>query len=189
MTQVDEDIVIAYREMRRAFVNGAIAIADFRYRNLRREFCLDLYYEVDLPEHVRFVHPLATVLGRATYGNHLVVYQNVGVGSDVDGAHPTFGDGVVLFPGAKVLGGTVVGNNVWITANTVVQDVIVPDNVVVFPAPVMRAYAESVVDNDGRDGFITREYTAIGCAWRPTKRSVVERYFTPSSSPGRNEDQ
>lgn len=187
MTHVDDDIVIAYRNARKAWLRDTQPVAEFIYRNARREFGCDLYYEVELPEHMRLVHPLGTVLGRATYGDYLVAYNNVSVGSDVDRNYPTLGEGVVLFGGARVLGNTRVGNNVWITANTVVQNVVVPDNVVVFPAVVTHKRERVVGDCDHQKAsinsldhqpYVTEDtYTSIGCTWRPTTRNVKKQFF------------
>lgn len=166
MPRLDDEILALYYNSRRAYNGGDIASAERGYRRLRAEHGVELYYEVELPEHMLLVHPIGTVLGRAFYSDFLVVYHGCGVGSDVDGSRPTLGEGVVLFPGAKVLGNTRVGSNCWITANTIVQGVDVPDNSVVFPA--MR----SIVD--GGNHTI---YSYIGCSWRPTKRSVKKQFF------------
>ena len=153
--RVDDQIALNYRNARKAFLAGRVTESEAHYR-LNRMLGFDLYYEVDLPQNLMFVHPIGTVLGRATYGDYLCVYQNVGVGSDLDGNRPKVGEGVVLFPGAKVLGNTVIGNNVFVTANTVVQNCEIPDNSIVFP---------SASDWDA------------GCGWKHTDRSVIRDVF------------
>lgn len=158
---LDEECVALYRQSRSAFLSGDVASARTLHAQIRRDYGCELFYEVDLPENLRLVHPLGCVLGRATYGDHLVAYQGASVGSDVDGGRPRFMGSCVLFPGAKVLGRAVVGPNVWITANTVVQNVTVPDNSVVYPALIDWRLGRSIAP----------------CAWRPTKRSVIERFF------------
>jgi len=127
---------------------------------------VELFYEVELPTNMRCIHPIGTVLGRATYGEYLVFYHGCGVGSDVDGNRPTLGEGVVLFPGAKILGNVTLGNNVWVTANTVVQDCDIPSNSVVFPG-------RKVVRDAGRHF----DYSYIGASWRTTNRSVKRHFF------------
>ena len=156
--RLDDEIVSNYRQSRVAFLKGDMWQAEYFYRLNREDNSVELYYEVDLPEHLMFVHPLATVLGRATYGDFLCVYQNVGVGSDLDGNRPVLGTGVVLFPGAKVLGKTKIGSNVFVTANTVVQNVEIPDNSVVFSRTM--PFGGTVI-----------------CGWKPTKRSVIRDVF------------
>lgn len=159
--RLDDEALDLYRNSRHAWHSGRIDDATEFYRRLRRDHALDAYYEINLPEHVRFIHPVGSVLGRADYGDFFVCYHGCGVGSDLDGNRPVIGTGVVLYPGAKVLGRTKIGSNVFITANTVVQNCVVPSNSVVFPhCP------------DWRLG-----HSISTCAWRPTKRSVIKHYF------------
>ncbi len=92
---------------------------------------LDAYFSVKLPDIFRFVHPVGTVLGRAEYGNYLMVYQNCGVGADEEGIYPKFGEGVILYARSSVLGNSRIGNNVVIGANAFVLNTDVPDGSVV----------------------------------------------------------
>lgn len=163
----DDHILEDYKRSRKHFLDGNITAAEFYYGLNRSSNAIDLYYEVELPEHVKFVHPFGTVLGRATYNDYLVVYHGCGVGSDLDGNRPTLGRGVVLFPGAKVLGKTTIGDNVFITANTVVQNCTIASNSVVFPASHTSLH-------QAMDHNIHRP---ISCASRPTKRSVIDHFF------------
>ncbi len=93
---------------------------------------LDAFYEVELPEVFALVHPVGTVLGRASYGNYFCAYQNVSVGSDLDGNAPTFGEGVVLYGGSRVIGKVEVGDNCMIAAGTTVLGGQVPPGHVAF---------------------------------------------------------
>lgn len=127
-----DDILLAdYRKSRQAFLEGDRLRADQLYSANRRLHAIDLYYEVALPEHVKLIHPLGTVLGRATYGDYLVCYQNCGVGSTVDHDYPVLGEGVCLFPGSRILGRSVIGNNVFLQANVVVLNETIPDDCIV----------------------------------------------------------
>lgn len=81
---------------------------------------LDLFYSVKLPDVFLFIHPVGTVLGNATYGNYLLVYQNVSVGSTEDGSYPVLGEGIVLFSKSAVIGGCSIGNNVIFGADSFV---------------------------------------------------------------------
>jgi len=162
---LDADVAELWRQSHELYRAGYVTAAYKIYRELRRDHGVELFYEIEPPPHVRFVHPIGCVLGRAQYGSHNVFYQCSGVGSDLDGNRPTLGDGVVLFPGARVLGRATVGSNVIITANTVVQDCVVPSNVIVYSAP-------SYVQITGG-----RAITLIGCSWRSTKRNVIEEFF------------
>jgi len=82
-----------------------------------------------------FQHPVGTVLGRARYADHLVVYQGVTVGSNLDGDRPQLGDGVVLFGGSRVIGRARLGANTWVAPAAVVMDIELPGDSVVFGMP------------------------------------------------------
>jgi serine O-acetyltransferase len=87
----------------------------------------DIYYEVALPPVFLLVHPLGTVLGRANYQDHLLVYQRCGVGSNHD-VYPQLGRHLSLRPGSSVLGRCIVGDNVTIAAESLVLDRDVAEN-------------------------------------------------------------
>lgn len=142
---LDFEITERYWLSRDAFLNNDMRTAMTHYRALRAEHSVELYYEVELQAPVRFVHPLGSVLGRATYAPNLVVYQNVGVGSDLNGNRPKFTGPCVLFPGAKVLGNSVIGANVYITANTVVSGGSIPDNSIVCLNGIIKPTTRSVI--------------------------------------------
>lgn len=116
------------------FVSRAVARAsakDMVYNLLKIVSGADIYHAVELPETFFFDHPVGTVLGRAAYGNHFMFAQGVTVGNN-KGRYPTFGDGVCLMSGAKVLGACHVGDNVVIAANAYVKDRDIPSGSRVF---------------------------------------------------------
>lgn len=88
---------------------------------------IDIFYEIELPDIFLFVHPLGTVLGRATYSNYLIVYQRCNVGANKN-IYPTIGEHTTLHPGASVLGDCKIGNNCKIGANALVLDMNIKDN-------------------------------------------------------------
>ena len=96
---------------------------------------VDIYHEVALPDVFLLQHPVGTVLGRATYGGFLCVYNNVSVGSNLQRSYPVFGRGVVLFGGARVIGRATVGDNCWIAPQAVVMDRDVPSNSIAYGLP------------------------------------------------------
>ncbi|MDJ0765535.1 MAG: serine acetyltransferase [Myxococcota bacterium] len=91
---------------------------------------VDVLYDVVLPEVFVFFHPVGSVVGRATYGNYLVIYQNVTIGSN-RGIFPSIGEGVALYTGATVVGSTTIGDNCQIAAHSVVVGDTIPDDSVV----------------------------------------------------------
>jgi serine O-acetyltransferase len=91
---------------------------------------LDLFPAVSLPEVFFISHGLSSVLGNVTYGNRLVLFQNVTVGRIGDDK-PQVGSDVVLYPGATVTGRSTIGNNCVVAAGTVVHNQTVPDDSIV----------------------------------------------------------
>lgn len=173
--KLDQEIVEIYSMMREALISkGDVPHAEFFYKRLRKEFCIDIIPEIALEHPTRFVHPLGSVLGRAQYASHLVVYQNVGVGSNLKRERPVFNGPCVLFPGAKVLGRSVIGKNVYITANTVVMDQHVPDNCIVVPGVTAH---ESVYGGEPEI-----QYEAC-LRFKPTSRSVIADFFPELRKP------
>lgn len=69
---------------------------------------IDLFYEIEMPEVFFIGHSVGIVFAKATYGNHLVVYQNSTVGKN-HGVAPVLGDGVVMYPGTAIIGRCDVG--------------------------------------------------------------------------------
>lgn len=96
---------------------------------------IDVFYEVELPAVFLFQHPVGSVLGRARYGDYLVVYQGVTVGSDLDGNYPELGEGVVLFGGSRVIGRARIGPNSWLAPGCTVMDAALPPDSVLFGIP------------------------------------------------------
>jgi serine O-acetyltransferase len=68
---------------------------------------IDCFYEVALPEVFFIGHSVGIVLAKASYGNHLVLYQNATVGKN-HGVAPVIEDGVVLYPHSAVIGRSLV---------------------------------------------------------------------------------
>ncbi len=91
---------------------------------------LEAYFEICLPDQFLFVHPVGTVLGRASYGTGFTVYQNCSVGSNLTGEYPVIGDNVAMFSGSRLIGQCVVGGNVMIAAGTTVLNSDVPANTI-----------------------------------------------------------
>lgn len=96
---------------------------------------VEWFYEVDLPDYFCAQHPLASILGRAVYGNYLFVYQGVTVGGNRKGdkiIYPQLGENVLLYSDSKILGDTRIGNNVVVSANSYLINEKIPDNSIVF---------------------------------------------------------
>lgn len=64
---------------------------------------IDCFYEINLPDIFLIGHSVGIVLAKATYGNHLVLYQNSTVGKN-HGHAPVLEDGVILYPNTAIIG-------------------------------------------------------------------------------------
>lgn len=84
---------------------------------------IDCFYEIELPDVFFIGHSVGIVLAKATYGNHLVLYQNSTVGKN-HGDAPVLQNGVILYPNTAVIGrsllqtGTVVSQGVSVINQT-----------------------------------------------------------------------
>jgi len=109
---------------------------------------VDIFYEINLPDIFTLVHPVGTVLGRAHYSDYFCAYQNVSVGSDLEGNGPLFGEGVVMFGGSKVIGSSVVGENCFLSIGSTVVSENIPPNSLVFshsPNLIVKSTERSVL--------------------------------------------
>ena len=123
--------ILYYYISNTAYKYGNTLIADSVYYLNKIMHSVDWFYEIELPIVFGAEHPVGSVLGRAEYGNKLFVHQNTTVGSSVNKL-PRIGENVVLCANSAVLGNCNVGNNVIISAGTIVINLDVPDNTIVF---------------------------------------------------------
>lgn len=91
-------------------------------------------YKCELPAHFLFGHPVGSVIGNASYGDFLVVFQNVTINTGQDGISlqsPVIGEGLFCGAGAKIIGTEPIGRHVSLGVNACVYNKAVPDNHVV----------------------------------------------------------
>ena len=96
---------------------------------------IDWFYAIDLPIHFLCEHPLGSVLGKASYGDYLLIYQGTTVGGSIKAGvlyYPVFGENIIMFANSSVIGKCHVGCNVIISAGAKVVNQDVPSNSVVF---------------------------------------------------------
>lgn len=138
--RAERDVKKALRSIKR----GAKLLSIF-YRNvLKRKYHIVLGENVVVGDNLKLPHPQNIVFGIGTViGNNCVVYQDVTFGKKND-EYPTIGNNVVVYPGAKVLGGITVGDNAVIGANAVVIKDVPRDSIVGgVPAQTIRKRRES----------------------------------------------
>lgn len=100
---------------------------------------LDIFYEVNLPDIFLFVHPIGSVIGRASYQDRLVIYQNCTIGGNFNNEasvdYPSFAGNNILFSNVSVIGNCTIGHNVLFGAHTLCIGKNIPDNSVVTGTP------------------------------------------------------
>jgi len=94
---------------------------------------------------IQFPHPNGIVIGDGTIiGNNCIIYQQVTLGGRIIGDaqrrnYPRVGNNVVIFAGAKIIGGVKIGDNVIIGANSVVNKDMPADSIVAgVPAKIIK---------------------------------------------------
>lgn len=100
------------------------------YLNKALNSC-DLFYEVELPDIFMLDHPVGSVMGRAKYENYFSFRQNCTVGMNKD-KYPTIGKNVKMFSNSMIIGNSLIGKNVILSANSYVKDENIPDDTIVF---------------------------------------------------------
>jgi len=129
----DQYAIFLYFLANTAFNNAGLnPIAEKAYALNKALHGLDAFYEVELPDIFSVVHPVGTVLGRATYGDYFLTYHNVSVGADLDDNNPVFGCGVVMYGSSRVVGNVTVGSNCLISEGASFLTGSVPDGHVAF---------------------------------------------------------
>lgn len=92
---------------------------------------IDCFYEIELPEVFFIGHSVGIVLAKATYGNHLVLYQNSTVGKN-HGVAPIIEDRVVMYPNTAVIGRCRIGSGSLISQGVGIVNQNTPGGSVVF---------------------------------------------------------
>ena len=147
----DQYTMFLYYASHTAFVNGDLTLAKKLFllnKAVNGLFCM---YDTVLPPVMFLNHAIGTVIGRGTYGNYLLVTQNVTFGKE-HGAAPVIGEGVIVYGGATIAGATTIGARTVIAAHALLRNAAVP--------------AESVVAGSSPDLII-----------RPRKRHLTEEFF------------
>jgi len=81
---------------------------------------------------LHLVHPSNILIGRGVeIGEQCEIYHEVTLGTGQISGMPKLGNHVTIYPGARVLGGVVIGDNVMIGANCVVTKDVPSDSIIV----------------------------------------------------------
>ncbi len=98
---------------------------------------VEWYHAIELPVYMMGEHMTGSVMGRAQFGEYFFVFQGTNVGGNGRWENgkipcPKIGKYCVMYPNSTVLGKSVVGDNVMISAGTYIKDEVIPDNCIVF---------------------------------------------------------
>ena len=113
---------------------------------------IDCFYEIELPKVFFIGHSVGIVLAKASYGEHLVLYQNCTVGKN-HGVAPVLEDGVVLYPNSAVIGRS------RVRAGSVI------------------AQGVSVVNRDTEGDCLVFQGAGGGLLFKPAQRGVLADIF------------
>lgn len=104
--------------------------------HLEVKYSILISMNAKIGENLKFDHFMGIVIGEGVViGDNCKIYQQVTLGQK-GGEYPVVGDNVVIYAGAKVIGGVKIGNNALIGANAVVlHDV--PDNSIAVGVPAI----------------------------------------------------
>jgi serine O-acetyltransferase len=91
---------------------------------------LNCMYDVELPPVFWLLHSVGAVIGKAAYGNHLVVRQNCTIGA-LRGEYPVIGNGFIMSSGCSLIGRCRVGDNVMLGPDTTILENNLPSNTLV----------------------------------------------------------
>ena len=142
MLFLDHYLILCYRFANALFRKDKfdIQLLDAIYYSSKIRTSADLFYNASIGDYFLPTHPLGTIItSQSTYGKCFKVYGSVLIGpleqpfpySDKkasDTPKPVIGDGVIVFNHAKILGNSIIGNNVTISAGCVIQNREIPDN-------------------------------------------------------------
>jgi serine O-acetyltransferase len=93
---------------------------------------LDFFPTSRIPNVLKLVHPIGTVIGGVELHSYSVIYQGVSVGARIPNSeedlYPVFEGPVILFARSAVFGNSRVGPNVVFGADSMIIDLEVPGN-------------------------------------------------------------
>ena len=92
----------------------------------------DLFYAIELPDFFMLEHPVGSVMGRATYGEGFMFYQNCTVGGNLRLEYPVIGKHVRMYANSSIIGKCIIGDEVQVAAGSLIKDENIPNNCIVF---------------------------------------------------------
>lgn len=136
---LDHYVILCYRFANALWKAALSEIADAVYYSMRVRGSIDLYYRTEIGRCFIAAHALGTAMdAHSTYGAFFRIYNGCHIGpfslfgkKPSEWVHPKFGNFVTMLAHSKVYGQTVIGNNVIISAQTLIINETIPDNCIV----------------------------------------------------------
>lgn len=113
---------------------------------------IDCFYEIEMPRVFFIGHTVGIVLAKATYGEHLVLYQNSTVGKN-HGVAPVLEEGVVMYPNTAIIG------RCHVAARSII------------------AQGVSVINKNTLEDSLVFQSEGGGLAFKPASRNILADYF------------
>jgi len=109
------------------------------YRVLNRVWRFFLHVNISVKAEIGpglcLIHPTSIMIPSTKIGSNVLIFHEVTIGANLTRqGHPTIGNNVDVYVGARILGGVKIGDNSKIGANCVVTSNVAP-NSIVFSAP------------------------------------------------------
>lgn len=109
---------------------GYIRFARFIQYKIFNDFSCIISFKALIGNKINFPHPVSIVIGeKCVIGHNVTIYQNVTLGQK-DNEYPRIGNNVIIYAGAKIVGGIVIGHNSIVGTNAVVINSVPDDSIV-----------------------------------------------------------
>lgn len=108
--------------------------ARFIYNHYRIKYGYDIPYSIDIGPGLLIFHIGGIVISAKKIGKNATISHCTTIGMKIKNGtmqFPEIGDNLYLAPGAKIVGGIKIGNNVAVSTNTVVFESVDNDSIVI----------------------------------------------------------
>lgn len=115
--------------------------------HIRRKYNLVFAPSITLGKNLRLPHAIGIIVGDdVVIGDNCVIYQGVTLGQNRN-RFPVIGNNVIIYAGAKIVGGINIGDNAIVGANSVVTKNVPPNSIVAgMPAKTIRMKTSLDID-------------------------------------------
>ena len=126
---VNRKICNLYVKMNRAYLGGHKLVSDIYCHKIEKKYQCRITPGAKIGKHLTIPHPNGIVVGKGReIGDNVTIYHQVTIGQN-HGKYPVIGNNVIIYAGAKIVGGIRVGDNCIVGANAVVIDDVPENNI------------------------------------------------------------